>query len=68
MSLSWNGWLCLHLDAHGRPCRRGTTKPLSMCSEHRPAPVQPKRQQGSRAEYQRNRRASLRNAGVMEGV
>lgn len=56
-------WLCLHLDARGRPCNRRTMKPLSMCSLHRPASV-PVKRQGSRAEYQRDRRAAQRNAGV----
>jgi hypothetical protein len=56
-------WLCLFLDAKGCPCNRRTMRPLSMCALHREAPAS-KPRTASRAEYQRNRRATQRTSGV----
>lgn len=61
--------LCLHLDARGYPCNRRTMKPLSLCSLHRPKVVTSGTRMG--AEYQRQRRAKLSQAGTspaMEGA
>lgn len=57
--------LCFALD-HGRPCNRQVMKPLGMCDQHREAP-QRKPSKGPSAEYQRERRARLAQAGVMPG-
>lgn len=65
--MSWTGWLCLHLDERGRPCNRATMKaPVAerFCVEHREAPTAAPRRSGPSPEYQRTRRARLRQAGL----
>lgn len=57
--------LCMHLDASGRPCNRRTTKPLTMCSLHRPkAPGGHSRSKDAQTRAQRKHRERMSNAGV----
>ena len=65
--MTWSGWLCLWLDARGRPCNRATMKSSiaeRFCAEHRGAPVERPRRSGPTPEYQRARRARITQAGL----
>lgn len=67
MSATWSGWLCLHLDANGRPCNRATMKaPIAerFCADHRSSPIEAQRKRGPTPEYQRQRRARIAQAGL----
>ncbi len=59
-------WLCIHLDASGRPCNRRTMKPLTCCVLHR---EQPERKGGKQyPEAKKRWRMSRRNAGLAPGM